>query len=353
MSNSNTKHWAFTWDTNVAQKKLPEISNLIIFLDRIADSAVFQEEKGIIAGKTHYQGNFSLIGSRKSKKDVLELFQTRFKNVSGLSLSKIYDKKAISVYNTKEETRVSGPYYCGSQEFYDLSYCDMHLKPWQHDLFELLKSVKNDTHPESKKFKDRYIIWVSDPKGGAGKSEFIKWLSIGQKMMNVCKLPIDSVDRLLSAVCMLCKNKTSTKIDVFVIDDTRSKGKDTSFDDMYEAMEIIKNGDVVSTMYGKYSRAIFPRPLFIFFTNRYIQEHISKLSGDRWYPYLIENDELHAINECGVKRTYLKTAKQVHIGLNPLNLEDNLKNIARGEVSASPLEDQDLQNPEIPITIDN
>lgn len=307
MAHPYAKLWQFTWDTNVLQKKLPTIDRLKNFLDSIAEEAVFQEERGSLAGKVHYQGQLNLIGTRKPQKDVLQLFKDRFKNVSGLTLKKVYDKNAMLAYNTKLETRVSGPYYCGSLELHDIAYSNMELKPWQRDLYQLILDVKYEKHLDHKLFRDRYIIWVSDPIGGSGKSEFIKWLRTGQKKLEVRKLPIDSVDRLISAVATVTKQKT---IDLFVIDDTRTKGKDSSFEDMFESMETIKNGHVVSCMYGKYTESIFQRPLFIFFTNRKPLDYQDKLSIDRWYPMQILKDEIIATNINGTPIIEIALVKQ-------------------------------------------
>lgn len=308
MAHPYAKLWQFTWDTNILQKKLPGISELRNFLDSIAEEAVFQEERGSIANKIHYQGHLNLIGIRKPKKDVLQLFKDRFKNVDGLTLRKVYDKNAMLAYNTKVETRVSGPYYCGSLELHDVAYSNMmELKPWQRDLYHLILDVKDEKHPDHKLFRDRYIIWVYDPIGGSGKSEFIKWLRTGQKKLEVRKLPIDSVDRLISAVATVTKQKS---IDLFVIDDTRTKGKDSSFEDMFESMETIKNGHVVSCMYGKYTESIFKRPLFIFFTNRKPLDYQDKLSIDRWYPMQIIKDKIIAENIIGVPLIEIKSVVQ-------------------------------------------
>ena len=73
--NTNTKNWSFTWDTNIKQKKLPTVEALKGFLDYSAENAVFQLEKGLNAGKKHYQGCFTLIGTRKSKSAVKEDFK--------------------------------------------------------------------------------------------------------------------------------------------------------------------------------------------------------------------------------------------------------------------------------------
>lgn len=76
---------------SIYQKQFPEISVLMDFLARIAEYAVFQEEKESKSTKIHSQGNFTLIGQRKSKRDVLD----KLKTISGGTLSKIYEKDAI------------------------------------------------------------------------------------------------------------------------------------------------------------------------------------------------------------------------------------------------------------------
>lgn len=308
MKNHNTKYWAFTWQTNVDRKKLPTIQELKSFLDKFTELATFQEEKGEKAGKIHYQGCFTLLTERKSKTVVLAAFKERFGNAHGLILSKVYDKDAILSYTTKQETRISGPYYCGSSEFSDQGYISMKLKPWQQDLYNLILDVKNEEHPDYKLFRDRYIIWVSDPMGGSGKSEFVKWLRIGQNKVETRKLPIDSVDRLVSAVVTITKQKS---IDLFVIDDTRTQGKETNFEDMFEAIETIKNGHTVSCMYGKYMESIFRRPILVFFTNKRVQEYIGKLSRDRWYPMMIENNNIFPSNEIGVSLRSIEIVMQM------------------------------------------
>lgn len=306
--NTNTKNWSFTWDTNIKQKKLPTVEALKGFLDYSAENAVFQLEKGLNAGKKHYQGCFTLIGTRKSKSAVKEDFKQRFKTIDGLTLKNTYKKDFTLRYTTKSETRIAGPWYCGSLEIHDENYENMDLRPWQHDLYQLMVDIKTEKQPDYKLFRDRYIIWAYDPIGGSGKSEFIKWLCIGQKQLKVIKLPISSVTQLISAVADVTKKNT---IDVFVIDDTRTKGANTNFEDMFEVIETIKNGHVVSSMYGKYVQSIFKRPMVVFFTNTGPREYKEKLSIDRWYPMKIENNNIFATNMTETPLSHLAITAKV------------------------------------------
>jgi len=161
-------------------------------------------------------------------------------------------------------------------------------KEWQTDVFDFLKNVKyDDDFDDIQRFRKRSIIWLEDSKGGSGKSEFITWLRAGQKDL-VCRLlPMDSVDRLIHAVTEISKHE---KVDVFMIDDTRTQGEKTSFNNMFEAIERIKNGHVVSTMYGRYAEVIYNRPQIIFFTNREVFGYLKNLSRDRWYHMKITED---------------------------------------------------------------
>ena len=168
-------------------------------------------------------------------------------------------------------------------------------KEWQRDAFEFMKSVKyNDDFPDVDRLRKRSIYWIEDSKGGSGKSEFLQWLRAGQKDL-VCRLlPIDSVDRLVHAVTEISKHE---KVDVFMIDDTRTQGDKTSFNNMFEAIERIKNGSVVSTMYGRYSEVVYPRPQIIFCANREIFGYLKSLSRDRWYH--IKSTEDHKLLKLG------------------------------------------------------
>ena len=102
----------------MTQKKLPNEVKLKKFLDNITEICVFQLECGSRKNKEHYQGAFTLVGPRVSKKQLLERFQEVFNNVSGLTLSKTYDSKVAMKYASKIESRVKGSFYVGQKENY-------------------------------------------------------------------------------------------------------------------------------------------------------------------------------------------------------------------------------------------
>lgn len=196
----------------LGNKCFPKIlfkNKLNLFLNNICDFAAFQLECGEKAKKIHYQGAFTLTGIRQSKISLLKVFQEHFKNTSGLTLQKAHDKDAVMRYVTKNETRVEGPFYCGKKEKFDLKISMLSLREWQLDLFNYLKSKLNN-----KEFRGRKIIWLEDLTGNTGKSTFLKWLRVGQKEIISRKLPVSSVERLMSAVA---KVTADTKIELILI----------------------------------------------------------------------------------------------------------------------------------------
>ena len=293
--NTNTKYWSLTWETNVKQKKLPNEETLTRFFDRIADEAIFQYEIGEIRKKVHIQGTFTLNGPRRSKRFVLDMFRLRFKNVSGLTLSPVYDKLAIKSYVTKLEGRVKGPFYGGIQEMHDKKFADATLRVWQEEFFEELTGLGKES------LKDRKVIWVQDSRGNTGKSWFQKWLRIGQKKLTVRGLPVSRVDRLLSAVHVITKK---TRVDAFTIDLTRTQGEEESFEDLFSAIESIKNGYTLDVMYGKYNETLFDPPMVIIFTNKRIENFYRYLSPDRWEVYAI-GPEGRLSKYCVESKTYI------------------------------------------------
>ena len=230
---TNTKYWCFTWDTNKLQKRIPSSHDLMTFLNSFCSAFVFQKEKGAEKNKIHIQGCLTLEGPRMSKKALISKIQERFPNIHGLTLSPVHDKLAIHNYVTKTDGRVEGPFYGGTQEAYSTEMAKAKLRGWQQEVFDLIKGEKKSF------LKDRKVIRIEDLAGNSGKSWFLKWLRTGQKEL-VCRLlPISSVDRLTSAVNLISKKE---KVDVYVIDMTRTRGEKQSLKDIFSIIEQIKMG---------------------------------------------------------------------------------------------------------------
>ena len=80
--------------------------------------------------------------------------------------------------------------------------------------------MKNKNNPI---IRERKIIWVEDNIGYIGKSKFQKWLRLGQRdlILIARKLPVSSVERLISVVTKLTKEQD---VDVLMINLTKSRG---------------------------------------------------------------------------------------------------------------------------------
>ena len=287
--NTNSKHWFFTWYSYEDGVKLPTKSSLIKFFKYTCDHVCFQKERGKIAKKLHWQGCLTLTGVRQSKKSVLELFKYRFKNVSGLTLSRTQNKEAAESYVTKTETRVSGPWYVGSSSYRRKnSIMTIKLRKWQQQLLNELKG------PLAESLRDRKVTWVQDLVGGCGKSTFLKFLRFGQSGLIVRKLPLDRPDRLRMFVCKVAEQ---TDIDVFAFDFTRTLDDDTSIKSLFQIIEELKNGYIVSAMFGKPLEILIDSPFVLIFTNEDISSYFHYLSMDRWCAYEIRDDDLLKIRK--------------------------------------------------------
>ena len=191
----------------------------------------------------------------------------------------VHSKVALAEYVTKEEGRIEGPFYVGRHEFYDSELADIQLSDWQKKVYEGL------TAPEATKLRGRNIISIHDSVGKSGKSTFVKWLRVGQKKLVARKLPVSSVQQLNAAIASITRHQD---VDLFMIDITRSLGKDQDFQDLFASLEDSINGYVVDTMYGKYNEAIFKPPMVIIFTNFRFGEISKLVSPDRWISFQID-----------------------------------------------------------------
>lgn len=277
------KRWVFTWNAD-QNASLPDCKQLTSYLDSIAVEGVFQLERGLKTARLHYQGRFNLKGSRQGKRRLLELFSQAGFDVKNLTLEpeRLYDS---SKYCSKSETRVEGPWFVGPQAYkFNNQKMELDLKPW---MIQLMKEIR---HLEYTNQQHRKVIWVEDSKGGAGKSRFLKYLCFGDSEWEVEKLPIDKPDRIRMAICKMVQKKN---VDIFAFDFTRTRGEDTSLKDLFEVVEEIKNGHVVSVMYGNPMSVGFNSPHVIIFTNESLSGYHHYLSADRWVPTKIQGDTLH------------------------------------------------------------
>jgi len=286
MAHYYQKKWVFTWNAN-DDGQLVDCHKLQNLLNEISKQGVFQSERGKKNARMHYQGRFELKGSRTGKKQLLKMF-----GVLGCTKNLTFRPELYgdsTDYCTKTETRISGPWYVGLSSYRRKnSIMTIRLRKWQQQLLNQLEA------PLAESLRDRKVIWVQDLVGGCGKSTFLKFLRFGQDSLIVRKLPLDRPDRLRMFVCKVAEQ---TDVDVFAFDFTRTLDDDTSIKSLFQIIEELKNGYIVSAMFGKPLEILIDSPFVLIFTNEDISSYFHYLSMDRWCAYEIRDDELLKIRK--------------------------------------------------------
>ena len=280
MAHNYQKRWVFTWNAD-------DEGCLEKFLNEITEEGVFQKEKGLQTNRLHFQGRFVIKGPRIGKRKLLTMFE-KLSNTKNLTFSpeRVYDS---SSYCVKDETRVEGPWFVGTPKYRRKNTpMKLTLRNWQNQLLNELISPLGET------FRNRKVIWIQDEKGGAGKSTFLKYLCSQKDGLNFKKLPLDRPDRIRM---MVCKITDKEEVDAFCFDFTRTLDENTSIKSLFQVVEEIKNGHIVSAMFGNPMESIIPFPFVIIMTNEDISRYYHYLSKDRWQPYTIIEDELLAITK--------------------------------------------------------
>jgi hypothetical protein len=147
--------------------------------------------------------------------------------------------------------------------------------PWQKDIY---KKVFDDDG-EFKPAHPRHIISIVDKQGNSGKSSFFKWLFYTHPE-SIGRLGYGSASQLRSSAVNIGKKK------FYLIDLTRSKGKEDRQEDLLSALEDIKGGFISNAMYGS-GRTLMMEPPHIIVSSNYVLDY-NLLSGDRWDGYEID-----------------------------------------------------------------
>nr|YP_009686316.1 hypothetical protein [Halamphora calidilacuna]QDR25072.1 hypothetical protein [Halamphora calidilacuna] len=80
----------------------------------------------------------------------------------------------------------------------------------------------------------------------------------------------------------VCKLLQKEDIDMFTFDFTRTMGVETSMNDLFQVVEELKNGHVVSVLYGNPMEVAMTSPHVVIFTNEKFEDSEKYLSRDRW-----------------------------------------------------------------------
>lgn len=279
-SGSDNKYiyWVFTIQC-IKGQTLPGEQSVVKAMAVLTDKYLFQLEK---ATSLHYQGCCKL-RIRKRKQTFLKELVKELKVVDSMvtldPMMGSWDQ--AKAYCSKTETSVTEPFtnevtYSGK----DISLLDDKTlrHPWQDKIINEIISEDKVTIKDS---DDRTIIWIEDPKGGNGKSKLVKWCCYNND--NIVKISFGTSSQLRSAIISAGQRR------VYFIDVPRTLGSDDSMASLMSALEDLKNGFVVSAMYGKNQSLILDPPHIIVFSNSRCPDKM--MSEDRWKKYTINKDK--------------------------------------------------------------
>jgi len=151
---------------------------------------------------------------------------------------------------------------------------------WQQSLLEL---VYDETKEEFVKPDDRTITWVVDKNGNTGKSKFVKWICVNRPD-EVVKMSFGTASQLRTSL-VACGPKICYFIDI-----PRTIGKEDNINNLITVIEDLKNGHIVSSMYGKFGTLLIDPPHIIILSNQKCP--IKLMSKDRWKRYEINKRSL-------------------------------------------------------------
>ncbi len=244
---SAKRHWCFTLN-NYTKENIRSICSIS---SKNNLSYIFQEETGE-TGTKHLQGYIAW--RAKSKGRPLGLF-----NIPTIHWTGCRNVEASIKYCCKEETRTGEIY----SNFYEpiITLSENQLYKWQK---KIIKIIEGPVDP-------RLVHWYYEKKGGAGKSEFARYLCIKYNCIMLSGKP---ADMKCGVSAYVEKNGHGPK--VIVVDIPRSQPLNHI---SMPGLETIKNGAFFNTKYES-GMCIYNRPHIFCFAN--VKPNKELLSKDKW-----------------------------------------------------------------------
>lgn len=284
-----SKNWVLTVN-KTREDWLPEIGQLVTFFEEQFELYAFQMEEGEETLREHYQCVLKLKWSTR-KQTLLNKVEKYFPgNVSAFQFEIMRGSWEEGVkYATKEETRIGVP--VSNLPLYD--GCDVRFLEdttrrylWQTELLDEL-CIQNSLH--FKTADDRKIYWITDRQGNSGKSKFTKFMCLFGR--NCVKVPFGTATQMRSAIVAMGPQRC------YFIDIPRTLGRDDDMHSVISLIEDLKNGFVVSSMYGKNQQLLMKPPHVVVFTNKDCP--VATMSQDRWIEFRLIFNKFHKVNTDG------------------------------------------------------
>lgn len=223
----------------------------------------FQKEKGLESDLPHFQGQLSL-KTKLRKAELVKAFHPEW----NIYWSVQQDESKSSIYVTKEDTRVDGPWSDKDVPAYvPRALRNLELKGWQQELRDALVQPGDD----------RTVHIVLDKAGGIGKSTFCKYMSINHRAFTMPGT-IGRGEDLMKLVCNSLKGVPPSQHVIFLLDLPRAINKN-NWDQWCSVLEQLKNGHITDWRYQGENRWIEP-PAVCCFTNSLPPPDL--FTSDRW-----------------------------------------------------------------------
>lgn len=234
---------------------------------------IYQLERGVQSQLLHYQGYIKL-HQKMRKSAVIREIQVYLPGCH-VGVASNNGEAALRTYCMKAETKVAGPWadkdLRKEQErervAEELKYVPEPVMvenpyPWQQDLIAEMAAEP----------RDRRVVWVYDQQGNSGKSTFIKWQRSVHPEYRAAYRYAKATDIFNMAIDQGARK-------VYFFDLTRAKPHELGSQDLYSAIESIKDGFIVSGKY-KGGELLFKPPHVFVFAN--VLPDWGCLSRDRW-----------------------------------------------------------------------
>lgn len=275
--------WCFRWSIltafavafpTTAVQYFSIVGNTILpmICTMLCDDWVFQLEKT----KTT---NYHFQGYMKTKypytQDILGTLLNAL-GLRGIHLSICHDDISSKKYSSKSETKICGPWLKDSKNT-PLTNINIDLLQWQYDLLKKLEEP----------IDNRKIIWITDLKGGSGKSMFQKWLVENHESAGAFDLTT------YKGLAHSIPKEGAKK--VYVLNQTRT----FDWKDMiscFTILENIKDGKITDDKYDGIV-IVFPSPHLVVFSNTF--PPFGKLSDDR-----VDLVVIHQLKNSPFRRLY-------------------------------------------------
>lgn len=284
------RNWVFTFDLGPTHSGESDRQFIRLVLQIVASSYVFQLEQGEETKRYHFQGCFqtpyrirhrTLLANIKSAMATAREDGSSDVLITHMTIDRMQGTwEEAQNYCTKKETSIGSPTFSPDLELYsggDINFLEDQPSrfPWQDKIF---KEIFASDEIHVKDADPRTILWITDEHGCSGKSKFVKFACYSNT--NCAKVSFGSSTQLRSSLIALGRKK------VYFIDIPRTMGKEDHLEDLITVLEDLKNGFLVSCMYGKYQSLMMDPPHVVVFSNVFAP--FNMMSADRWRAYKID-----------------------------------------------------------------